>query len=233
MKSLKCPCLRVWHLTHFPFFWAFQLESLTSIGGWTWLLLQPFLVISPTTSNLFPSFVSFPHQFASFVSFLHLCLVFTSTFCFWFRLSFSTAEGFHFVFAIWGFAFVSFMLKHLKSSCFLRLPYEVLISCMFGCLWMFLCVVVDWLFSDITAFCFVCGFPSYKLIYKEAYTRQVLFFLFYFFACFVAIFFLNLIFLVLLSVLQNNMVHLVVFLAFPHNTSTSVGYSTCFIFQPW
>ena len=64
-----------------------------------------------------------------------------------------------------------------------------LISYMFGCLWMFLCVVVDLLFSDINAFCFVCGFPSYELIDEEASTRQVLFFFCFVFCMFHGYFF--------------------------------------------
>ena len=61
-----------------------------------------------------PLFLSVGYCFASFV-----CLLSFSFLCLHFQFSFPVAEAFQFVFSLWGSAFVSFLLKYFKFSCFL------------------------------------------------------------------------------------------------------------------
>ena len=76
-------------------------------------LLHAFPIIPSTTPNLLSLFLLhllIPECWI-LLSLLRF-LVFFSCKCLQFQFSFPAAEAFHFVFSIWGFAFVSFLLKY-------------------------------------------------------------------------------------------------------------------------
>ena len=126
------------------FFRNFRVRFCASIGCFTCLLLKLDVVIfSPTLDLLSHQHLCWLlHLSSSKDSCGHFLTnfrpAFSSTWCYCVISSpvsflcllsffFVPAWGFVFVsgwgFAIWGFAFVSFMLKYLKFSCFLHFPF--------------------------------------------------------------------------------------------------------------
>jgi len=58
-----------------------------------------------------------------------ICLLSFSFLCLQFQFSFPTVVALHFVFFIWGFAFISFPLKYFKFSCFLGFIFVLRYCC--------------------------------------------------------------------------------------------------------
>ena len=106
-----CSCSICWHVSHLLVFWVFPREvlclcwllHLSSSKAWCGHFLTNFRL--SFSSAWCYCVISSPISFLCLLSFF-----------------FVPAWGFVFVsgwgFAIWGFAFVSFMLKYLKFSCF-------------------------------------------------------------------------------------------------------------------
>lgn len=58
-----------------------------------------------------------------------ICLLSFSFLCLQFQFSFPAVVALHFVFFIWGFAFISFLLKYFKFSCFLGFIFVLHYCC--------------------------------------------------------------------------------------------------------